>query len=60
MAEILSVIEHSSLPIIAERIIAQYALGIHHARLLESWRQIFLPAHLAGATNRFVLHNFAA
>lgn len=35
MAEILSVIEHSSLPIVAERTIAQYALGIHHARLLE-------------------------
>jgi len=35
VAEILSVIEHSSLPIIAERTIAQYALGIHHARLLE-------------------------
>lgn len=35
MAEILSVIEHSSLPIIAERTIAQHALGIHHARLLE-------------------------
>ncbi|QCA05673.1 McrC family protein [Pantoea vagans] len=35
MAEILSVIEHSSLPIIAERTIDQYALGIHHARLLE-------------------------
>jgi 5-methylcytosine-specific restriction enzyme subunit McrC len=35
VAEILPVIEHSSLPIIAERTIAQYALGIHHARLLE-------------------------
>lgn len=35
MAEILSAIEHSSLPIIAERTIDQYALGIHHARLLE-------------------------
>jgi len=35
VAEILSVIEHSSLPIIAERTIAQHALGIHHARLLE-------------------------
>lgn len=35
MAEILSVIEHSSLPIIAERTNAQRALGVHHARLLE-------------------------
>lgn len=35
MPEILSVIEHSSLPIIAERAITQHALGIHHARLLE-------------------------
>lgn len=35
MAEILSVIEHSSLPVIAERVAAQSALGIHHARLLE-------------------------
>lgn len=35
MAEILSVIEHSLLPIIAERTNAQRALGIHHARLLE-------------------------
>lgn len=35
MAEILSVIEHSSLPIITERSHTQPALGIHHARLLE-------------------------
>lgn len=35
MAEILSVVEHSSLPVITERAAAQYALGIHHARLLE-------------------------
>ncbi|WP_041930960.1 McrC family protein [Pantoea ananatis] len=35
MPEILAVIEHSSLPIITERAIAQHALGIHHARLLE-------------------------
>lgn len=35
MAETLSVIEHSLLPVIAERSIAQHALGIHHARLLE-------------------------
>lgn len=35
MAEILSVIEHDSLPVIAERVNAQRALGIHHARLLE-------------------------
>jgi len=35
VAEILSVIEHSLLPIIAERTNAQRALGIHHARLLE-------------------------
>lgn len=35
MAEILPVIEHCSLPIMAERIHSQYALGIHHARLLE-------------------------
>jgi len=35
VAEILSVIEHSSLPVIAERVAVQPALGIHHARLLE-------------------------
>lgn len=35
MTEILSVIEHSSLPIIAERSNTQFALGIHHARLLK-------------------------
>lgn len=35
MGEILSVIEHSALPIIAERAIEQRALGIHHAQLLE-------------------------
>lgn len=35
MAEILSVIEHKSLPVIAERSHAQFALSLHHARLLE-------------------------
>lgn len=35
MAEILSVIEHSLLPVIAERSFAQHALDIRHARLLE-------------------------
>lgn len=37
MAEILSVIEHQVLPIIAERAPAQPALSIHHARLLEKF-----------------------
>lgn len=45
MAEILSVIEHSSLPVIEERITAQHALGIHHARLLEK-----LASHLPAGT----------
>ncbi|RWR01444.1 restriction endonuclease [[Pantoea] beijingensis] len=35
MAEILSVIEHSSLKVVAERATAQHALGVHHTRLLE-------------------------
>ena len=35
MAEILSVIEHTSLPVIAERTPAQQALSSHHAHLLE-------------------------
>lgn len=47
MAEILSVIEHSLLPIIAHRVTSQTALSIHHSRLLEKLSSS-LPA---GAVN---------